>query len=62
MHLVNNIKNTYIKKLDCGTSSPRGRDVRNSPQTLVLTQKKFGPHKVDPTRFARFFLREQEVA
>ena len=34
----------------------------HSPQTLVLTQKKFGPHKVDPTRYARFFLLEQEVA
>ena len=32
------------------------------PQTVVLTQKKFGPHKVDPTRFAGFFLREQQVA
>ena len=34
----------------------------HSPQTLVTNQEKFGPHKVDPTRFAGFFLLGQEVA
>jgi len=32
-----------------------------SVMALVANQEKFGPHKVDPTRFAGFFLIEKEV-
>ena len=48
-----NIKNIYDENngndernlnIDCPASSLGNRDVRNSPQTVVTNQEKFGPH------------------